>query len=346
MTVPHFLPEFFPEPEEFDIDRYHAPRNERRLDGAYAPFGLGDHTCLGAGIAEILQQRQHRIQPDAVCVDDLDAPRVLAFLKDLEKSSDNCPRSRNVRLAAIRSFFRHVAATSPLLLSLAQHVLAIPMKRFDRNAVGHLTREQIQAISDAPGATTLAGQRDRLMLLLLHNTGAQVSEIANLQVQDVRLESSSCVHILGKGRKKRSAPLWQESAKILRQWLRRASVTPESPLLPNARGTFISRSGVAQRLRLAVARARRPNTPLYDPIRVSPHIIRHTTAMHLLQSGVDLSMIAMSLGHESIQTTHQYLDADLEAKKKALAFLEPPRPSHKRSLPVKPLMRFLEDLGV
>jgi integrase/recombinase XerD len=290
-------------------------------------------------------QRQHRIQPDAVCVDDLDAPRVLAFLKDLEKSRDNCPRSRNARLAAIRSFFRHVAATNPLLLSLAQRVLAIPMKRFDRNAVSHLTREQMQAVLDAPEATTFAGQRDRLLLLLLYNTGARVSEIANLQVQDVRLESSSCVHILGKGRKKRSVPLWQETAKLLRQWLRRASVTPESPLLPNARGTFISRSGVAQRLRLAVARAAAKH-PAIRSIRVSPHTIRHTTAVHLLQSGVDLSMIAMWLGHESIQTTHQYLDADLEAKKKALAFLEPPRPSNKRSLPVKPLMRFLEDLGV
>ena len=289
-------------------------------------------------------QRQHRIQPDAVCVDDLDAPRVLAFLKDLEKSRDNCPRSRNARLAAIRSFFRHVAATNPLLLSLAQRVLAIPMKRFDRNAVSHLTREQMQAILDAPGTGTLAGQRDRLLLLLLYNTGARVSEIANLQVKDVRLESSSCVHILGKGRKKRSVPLWQETAKLLRQWLRRATVMPESPLLPNARGTFISRSGVAQRLRLAVVRAAAKH-PCIRSIRVSPHTIRHTTAMHLLQSGVDLSMIAMWLGHESIQTTHQYLDADLEAKRKALAFLESPRPTNKRSLAGTPLMRFLEDLG-
>ncbi len=290
-------------------------------------------------------QRQHRIQPDAVCVDDLDAPRVLAFLKDLEKSRDNCPRSRNARLAAIRSFFRHVAATNPLLLSLAQRVLAIPMKRFDRNAVSHLTREQMQAILDAPGATTLAGRRDRLLLLLLYNTGARVSEIANLQVQDVRLESSSCVHILGKGRKKRSVPLWQETAKLLRQWLRRAKVTPESPLLPNARGAFISRSGVAQRLRLAVARASAKD-PALKSVHVSPHTVRHTTAMHLLQSGVDLSMIAMWLGHESIQTTHQYLDADLEAKREALGYLESPTPRRKRSSSVKPLMRFLEDLGV
>ena len=226
-------------------------------------------------------QRQHRIQPDAVCVDDLDAPRVLAFLKDLEKSRDNCPRSRNARLAAIRSFFRHVAATNPLLLSLAQRVLAIPMKRFDRNAVSHLTREQMQAILDAPGTGTLAGQRDRLLLLLLYNTGARVSEIANLQVKDVRLESSSCVHILGKGRKKRSVPLWQETAKLLRQWLRRATVMPESPLLPNCawhiHKPFWSRATPPSR-----RRASGSQTPLYtiDP-RVatyhSPHN-RHASA--------------------------------------------------------------------
>ena len=288
-------------------------------------------------------QQQHRIQPDAVCVDDMDAPRVLAFLKDLEKSRDNCPRSRNARLAAIRSFFRHVAAANPLLLPVAQRVLAIPMKRFVRNTVGHLTREQMQALLDAPEATTLAGQRDRLLLLLLYNTGARVSEIADLKVQDVCLESRSSIHILGKGRKLRSVPLWRETAKLLRQWLWRDRVMPESPLLPNARGTFMSRSGVAQRLRLAVARASAKHPDLKS-VHVSPHTIRHTTAMHLLQSGVDLSMIAMWLGHESIQTTHQYLDADLESKRESLKYLEPPRTRRKQSSPAKPLMRFLDGL--
>jgi site-specific recombinase XerD len=288
-------------------------------------------------------QQQHRLQPDAVCVDDMDAPRVLAFLKDLEQSRDNCPRSRNARLAAIRSFFRHVAAANPLLLPVAQRVLAIPMKRFVRKPVGHLTREQMQAILDAPEAATLAGQRDRLLLLLLYNTGARVSEIAELKVQDVCLESRSSIQILGKGRKLRSVPLWRETAKLLRQWLRRDRVMPESPLLPNAGGTFMSRSGVAQRLRLAVARASTKHPDLKS-VHVSPHTIRHTTAMHLLQSGVDLSMIAMWLGHESIQTTHQYLDADLESKREALKYLEPPRTRQKRSSPTKPLMRFLDGL--
>jgi len=287
--------------------------------------------------------QRHGIQPDAVCVDDIDAPRVLAFLQDLEKSRGNCTRSRNARLAAIRSFHRHVAAANPLLLPVAQPVLAIPMKRFDRNTIGHLTREQMEAVLDAPDVATSVGQRDRLLLMLLYNTGARVSEIANLKVQDVSLESRSSVHILGKGRKRRSVPLWRATTKLLRQWLRRAKITPESPLLPNARGTSMSRSGVAQRLRLAVTRASAKH-PALKSVRVSPHTIRHTTAMHLLQSGVDLSMIAMWLGHESIQTTHQYLDADLESKREALKYLESPHPRRKRAAPAKPLIRFLEEL--
>lgn len=288
-------------------------------------------------------ERQHGIKPDVVCVDDLDAPRVLAFLKDLEKSRGNCARSRNARLAAIRSFHRYAVAANPLLLPVAQRVLAIPMKRFDRTAVAHLTREQMQAVLDAPDVATLAGQRDRLLLMLLYNTGARVSEITNLKIQDVRLESSSSIHILGKGRKLRSVPLWRETAKLLRQWLRRTPGLPDSPLLPNAHGKPMSRSGIAQRLRLAAARAAAKHPDLKS-VHVSPHTIRHTTAMHLLQSGVDLSMIAMWLGHESIQTTHQYLDADLESKRVALDYLEPPQCRGKRSSPTKPLMRFLNGL--
>jgi integrase/recombinase XerD len=288
-------------------------------------------------------QQKHGIQPDALCVDDMDASRMLAFLEDLEKSRRNCARSRNARLAAIRSFLRHATAANPLLLPVAQRVLAIPMKRFDRTTIRHLTRDQMQAVLDAPDAVTLAGQRDRLLLLLLYNTGARVSEIAGLKVQDVCLESRSSVHVFGKGRKRRSVPLWRETVTLLRQWLRQTRGKPDSPLLPNARGGPMSRSGVAQRLRLAVTNASAKH-PGLQSIRVSPHTIRHTTAMHLLQSGVDLSVIAMWLGHESIQTTHQYLDADLETKREALEYLEPPRLRRQRPSPTKPLMRFLEDL--
>ena len=288
-------------------------------------------------------QHRHGIRPDALCVDDLDASRVLAFLADLETSRGNCARSRNTRLAAIRSFLRHAAAHNPLLLPVVQRVLAIPEKRFDRVSVGHLTPEQMQAVLNAPDMVTHAGQRDQLLLMLLYNTGARVSEIATLKVQDVCLESRASIHLHGKGRKQRSVPLWRKTVRLLRPWLRRGGITPDSPLLPNARGEPMSRSGIAQRLRLAVTRAATQD-PSLRSAHVSPHTIRHTTAMHMLQSGVDLSVIAMWLGHESIQTTHQYLNADLESKRQALACLEAPRVRQRRRSTTKPLMQFLEDL--
>jgi integrase/recombinase XerD len=287
-------------------------------------------------------QKRYGIQPDALCVDDLDAPRVLAFLADLEKSRGNCARSRNARLAVLRSFFRYAAA-DPLLLPVAQRVRAIPLKRFDRTIIGHLSPEQMQAVLDAGDGATRASQRDQLLLLLLYNTGARVSEITALKVQDVDLESSAAVHIHGKGRKQRSVPLWQETVQLLRSWLRRGEITADSPLLPNAHGDTMSRSGVAQRLQLAVARAA-AKQPSLRSVHVSPHTIRHTTAMHMLQSGADLAGIAMWLGHENIQTTHQYLDADIESKRQALACLEPPHVRRQRRSAAKPLMKFLKEL--
>jgi site-specific recombinase XerD len=226
---------------------------------------------------------------------------------------------------------------------MAQQVLAIPAKRFERASVGYLTREQMQAILDSPDVSTFSGQRDRVLLTLLYNTGARVSELAGLQVQDVSLESRMSVHIRGKGRKNRSVPLWRQTVKMLRSWLRQLDGAADSPLLPNARGNPMSRSGISHRLRLAVKRAKSGCSALQST-RISPHTIRHTTAMHLLQSGVDLTVIAMWLGHETTQTTHQYLDADLESKKRALACLKPP--STRKSAPSRPddIVQFLKGL--
>jgi site-specific recombinase XerD len=265
----------------------------------------------------------------------------LTFLDDLERQRGNTARTRNARLVAIRSFFRYTAADDPLLLPVAQRVLAIPAKRFERASVGYLAREQIQAIIDSPDATTFSGQRDRVLLMLLYNTGARVSELVGLRIQDVSLESRMSVHVRGKGRKNRSVPLWRQTVKLLRSWLRQLDGAPDSPLLPNARGNPMTRSGIAQRLRLAVKRAASVNSALRSA-RISPHTIRHTTAMHLLQSGVDLSVIAMGLGHETTQTTHQYLDADLELKKRALACLESPRVRRSPRSAANDIVQFLK----
>jgi site-specific recombinase XerD len=288
-------------------------------------------------------KRRYRIQPDRVCVEDLDAPHVLAFLDDLERRRSNAARSRNARRAALRCFIRYAAAAEPQLLPVAQRVVAIPAKRFERASVGYLTREQMQAILDSPDVATFSGRRDRVLLLLLYNTGARVSEIAGLKVQDLILQSRVSVQIRGKGRKNRSMPLWQKTAKLLRTWLKEIDGSPDSPLVPNTHGHGLTRSGIAQRLRHAVQRAM-TKEPSLQALRISPHLIRHTTAMHLLQSGVDLSVIAMWLGHESTQTTHQYLDADLELKKRALSCLEQPSVSKSSRPRDDGILRFLNGL--
>lgn len=288
-------------------------------------------------------KRRYRTNPDTVNVEDLDAPRILAFLEDLERQRGNTARSRNARRAAVRSFLRYAASAEPQLLPVAQRVLAIPAKRFERASISYLTREQMQAILDSPDEATFSGQRDGVLLTLMYNTGARASELAGLQIQDVSLASRVSVHIRGKGRKNRSVPLWRQTARLLRSWLRQLDGRPDSPLLPNARGKAMTRSGIAQRLRYAVQRAASEH-PSFASMAISPHMIRHTTAMHLLQSGVDLSVIAMWLGHETTQTTHQYLDADLETKKQALACLESPRIGQPSRTRPDGIMQFLKRL--
>jgi len=274
---------------------------------------------------------------------DLDAPRVLAFLDDLERRRGNSARSRNARLAAIRSFIRYTASSEPLLLPIAQRLLAIPAKRFEHRDVGYLSPDQMQALLKTPDASTRIGLRDQILLMLMYNTGARVSEVAGLRIGDLHMDNGGAVHIRGKGRKQRSVPLWRQTVKLLRQWLKQIDSSPDKPLLTNARGAAMTRAGVAQRLREAFALATKRD-PALGKRRVSPHTIRHTTAMHLLQSGVDLSVIAMWLGHESIQTTHQYMQADLESKKKALASLKAPHLLSPRRAPKNTVMQFLDGL--
>lgn len=283
---------------------------------------------------------------DDLAIADIDAPLVLAFLAELEKRRGNLPRSRNARLAAIRSFFRYAAATDPLILPIAQRVLAIPGKRFDRPVIGHLTRTQMQLILQTPDPSTVSGARDQVLLLLMYNTGARVSEIAGIRVKDLVVGSAGTakLHLYGKGRKQRTVPLWRNTTRLLRNWLhKRTACLPEDPLIPGSQGRTMTRSGIASRLRVAVETAAKQD-PLLAERTISPHTVRHTTAMHLLQSGVDLSVIAMWLGHEHLQTTHQYLDADIHTKQLALAHLESPQTLRHPRRKEERLMQFLEGL--
>ena len=197
-------------------------------------------------------ERRTGKHPSALSLADLDAPMVLDFLDHLESERGNGPRTRNARLAAIRSFMRYVSVRDPASLPVTERVLAIPTKRFDRPVLGFLTREEIAAILHAPDRSTWSGHRDAVMLATFYNTGARVSEITGLRVRDVLVERESAVHLHGKGRKERVLPLWKSTATELRGWLRRTSPSPEGPVFPNRAGTPLSRSGVRDRLERAV----------------------------------------------------------------------------------------------
>ena len=242
---------------------------------------------------------------------DLDAPLVLAFLDHLEKVRKNSIRSRNARLAAIRSFLRFAALKDPQALAMIQRALAIPLKRCSRPLVGFLSREELQTILDAPDPSTWPGQRDRVLLTTLYNTGARVSEVTAIKVSDVVLEGSPNIRLHGKGRKDRTVPIWPATAAQIRRWLTQIDRTPDKPLFPAKAGGSLTRSAITDRLRRAVRDAASKCASL-SRRRVSPHTFRHTTAMHLLQSGVDITLIALWLGHESPVTTHIYVEADLK----------------------------------
>ena len=219
--------------------------------------------------------RQARKSLDELTIADLDTAPTLAFLNHLERHRNNSVRTRNARLAAIRSFIKYAAAADPENLAIAQRVLAIPRKRFRRPLLGHLSRDEVQAVLDGPDKTTWSGHRDRTMFVLMYNTGARVSELVALRVGDVSLDVSALVRIQGKGRKERSIPLWKSTKKRLKQWMRRIDGDAASPLFPNARGRPLSRSGVERRLERAVQTAIPQCPSLAKPACLTPYLSPH-----------------------------------------------------------------------
>ena len=288
------------------------------------------------------EQKLHKA-PSRLALTDLDVTRISAFLDYLEIERHNTIRSRNARFAALRSFLNFAARKEPAALGTIQGVLAVPMKRFERPLLGYLTREEIEAVLDAPEGNTWCGQRDRVMLMMLYNTGARVSELIRLTPGSVVLEGSACVHLHGKGRKERTVPLWRTTTGVLRQWLRHHPRAADQPLFPNRVGGPMTRTGVTDRLKLAVTKAAKRH-PELTKRHISPHTIRHSTAMHLLQAGVDLTVIALWLGHESTATTHMYVEADLAMKELALNAVRAPRIKSKRFRPTEGILAFLEGL--
>ena len=281
--------------------------------------------------------------PTALRLADIQPDLILAFLDHLERERHNTVRSRNLRLTALRAFLKFAGRRDLSSLHTIERALAVPMKRFERPMLGYLTREEMLAVLGQPGSSWTS-QRDHLLLAMLYNTGARVSEIIGVRVADVVLDGAACVHLQGKGRKQRSVPLWKTTVLEIRAWLRLNPILcDQAALLPSRDGRVMSRSAVALRLELAVTRAA-TEQPSIVKKKISPHTLRHTTAMHLLQSGVPFNVIALWLGHESTTTTHRYVEADITMKQKALARLKAPDTKMHRFQAQDSLMRFLQTL--
>jgi integrase/recombinase XerD len=274
---------------------------------------------------------------------DLDATVVAAFLTHLEAERGNSVRTRNARLSAIRSLFRYAALRHPEHTELIQRVLAIPAKRHERTLVCFLAPHEIDALLAAPDRATWTGRRDHCLLLVDIQTGLRLSELTGLLCGDVHLGVGAHVRCHGKGRKDRVTPLTGQTVNVLRVWLRERAGGPDDPLFPTRRGGSLSADAVAWLLAKHVATAA-TRCPSLAGKHVTPHVLRHTAAMQLLAAGVDVSVIALWLGHETVQTTQIYLHADLALKERALARTAPPDTTPGRYRPPDPLLAFLEAL--
>lgn len=288
-------------------------------------------------------QQQTGEPPTKIAMESLDPTFLSAFLNHLENERGVSARSRNVRLAALHSFFRYVTFTEPVYSGLAQRVLAIPNKRFDRRPIEYLTQPEIEALLSAPDRTTWGGRRDYTLLRVAAQTGLRISELIGLRRGDADLGTGGSVRCLGKGRKERATPLQKDVVAALRLWLRECPGVPEDPLFPSSRGGPLSRDAVERLLAKHLAVARTHCATLAKK-HVTMHVLRHSKAMDLLQQGVERSVIALWLGHESIETTDVYLHADMAMKEKALAKTTSHKGRNGRYRPDDRLLAFLKSL--
>jgi integrase/recombinase XerD len=267
-------------------------------------------------------QSSKDIPPQSLRVEDIDVQTILSFLDHLEEKRSNSIRSRNVRLSAIRSFFRFVAVREPSCVGQCTSILSLPAKKTDKRLVKSLSRREIDALLSAPDLSKWRGRRDHALLLTLYNSGARASEITAMTQSQVIFAKNNFLLLHGKGRKERTIPLWRNTAQALRNWFVELGKLNTVLAFPNASGEALTRNGLNYILQQAVQQASQKCSSLKE-ITVTPHMVRHSTATHLLQSGVDIAVIALWLGHESIETTHVYLEADLTTKERALQKLSP-----------------------
>jgi integrase/recombinase XerD len=271
-------------------------------------------------LIQYARRRLHKT-PSDLSVPELDSAFVGEFLDHLEKERANSARSRNVRLAAIHSFFKYVSLHAPEYSAVAQRVLAMPRKRYIRRPIDFLTSAEIDVLLAAPNLSTWIGRRDRALLLLAVQTGLRASELIGLRCEHIALGSAAHVQCTGKGRKRRCTPLRKDTVTILRSWLRERQAEPSDPLFPTTRGTALGHDGLADLLNKHLATARRCCPSLIKK-RITPHSLRHSLAMTLLRHGAGRAVIALWLGHESEESTSMYLHADMQIKEKALSMTD------------------------
>jgi site-specific recombinase XerD len=297
--------------------REHLPRDRRASPHTCEAYA----TCFQLLILSAARRLQTR--PSALAVEQIDAELVLAFLEHLEVERGNGARSRNARLAAINAFFRFLEYRRPDCLDQAGRIHAIPMKKTDEALVTHLTRPEMKALLDAPDPRTLSGTRDRAMLHLAFAAGLRVSELVGLRLDQVDQRNWASIHVMGKGRRERVLPLWKETAAALKAWIAIRPRTDEPEFFLNSAGRAMTRSGFEHILTKHVRCAGKAQPSLIDK-RVTPHVLRHTCAMHTLQATHDVRKVSLWLGHATLQSTEIYLRADPTGKLEALAAMEPP----------------------
>ena len=322
------------------LERFFLQRlmQERRV----SPHTIASYRDTFRLLLKFTQQRLHK-PPFALVFEEIDAPLIVAFLDDLEKQHAVSVRSRNLRLTAIRSFFRYIAFELPTHAAQIQRVLAIPSKRFTRTLVRFLTRVEVDALLAAPDRRTWFGRRDHAFILMAVQTGLRLSEITGTTREDLVLGTGAHVRVIGKGRKERCTPLAKPTVAVLTAWRREPTKGDRRLLFPNTKGERLTVHGVKYMLNKHAATAARA-CPSLKGKRVTVHVLRHTMALEMLQAGVDRAVIALWLGHESVETTQMYLEATLAMKEQALAKTTSPQGSVERFRADDRLLNFLNSL--
>ncbi len=288
----------------------------------------------------------HKCPPHKIGLEHMEAEWILGFLEYLNQKRGNQAKTINNRLAAIHAFLHFMSFEKPEYSATIQRSLMIPFQKAEKRQLGFLTKEEIDAFLGACSMKEALGRRDRMMILILYNTGIRVSELISLRCKDVIFDGSGTagyINVMGKGRKERNIPLWKTTATYIKKYIEEHGLKPDEKLFINHTGDELTRSGVRYRIDCLKKKAQKI-IPRLESKKISPHTFRHSTALHLLQSGVDISTIAIWLGHESINTTHKYMEADIEMKQRILEKIAEPSVSRYRYKPSKDILSFLASL--